>query len=151
MPLPCPAPTAATVGQPASCRNPSTLVPTTVADTAVEEFVTSTMRPYGSGSRRAIPSRPTPAQREALREWLAQEQWVLRPVWERWLATQQESLKTPLECLTRNQHDAARAWLRQQRHALHEATESGPAPDGWLEEQPLYRAIMRQLDAEPSR
>ena len=120
-----------------------------VVENVVEESVTSTMRPYGSGSRRAVPSRPTTGQRTALREWLAQEQWVLRPVWERWLATGDDSLMVPLERLTRNQHAAARAWLEQQRHALHEVIEdeSDPAPDGWLEAQPLYRALSRRLDA----
>lgn len=111
--------------------------------------MTTTMRPYGSGSRRAVPTRPTPAQRAALHQWLQGELWVLRPVWERWLATGDDSLKVPLDRLTRNQHEAARAWLQQQRHALHEVSVGmpGPAPDGWLEEQPLYRAIERRLDA----
>lgn len=109
--------------------------------------MTSTLRPYGSGSRRAVPSRPTPGQREALARWLEQEQWVLRPVWERWLASGDDGLKVGLDRLTRNQHAAARAWLRQQRHALHDVVAGGPAPDGWLEERPLYRAIERELDA----
>ncbi len=109
--------------------------------------MTSTMRPYGSGSRRAVPQRPTAQQREALRQWLQHERWVLRPVWERWLATGDDSLKVGLDRLTRNQHEAARAWLLQQRHALHDVVESGPAPDGWLEAQPLYQAIERHLDA----
>lgn len=110
------------------------------------------MRPYGTGSRRAVPTRPTSSQRAALRRWLEEEQWLLRPVWERWLATGDESLKVPLGRLTRNQHEAARAWLEQQRHALHEVVEGvpGPAPDGWLERQTLYRAITRRLDASPS-
>ena len=109
--------------------------------------MTSTLRPYGSGSRRAVPSRPTDGQRAALRRWLEQEQWVLRPVWERWLSSGDDSLKVPLDRLTRNQHAAAIAWLRQQRHALHDVVRGGSAPDGWLEDTPLYRAIQRRLDA----
>lgn len=111
--------------------------------------MTNTLRPFGSGSRRAIPQRPTPQQREALREWLQHERWVLRPVWERWLASGDDSLKVPLDQLTRNQHEAARAWLLQQRHALHDVVESGPAPEGWLESQPLFQALERHIDAEP--
>lgn len=112
--------------------------------------MTTTMRPYGTGSRRAIPTHPTAAQREALDRWLSEERWVLRPVWERWLATGEEWLKAGLEELTRNQLIAARAWLRQQRHALHDVVVGGPAPEGWLESQPLYQAIQRRLDAYAS-
>lgn len=111
--------------------------------------MTTTLRPYGSGSRRAVPARPTEAQREALSEWLQNDLWVLRPVWDRWLATGDDKWKTPLTSLTRNQHEAARAWLRQQRHALHEVVASGPAPDGWLEQLPLYRALVAHIDADP--
>ena len=111
--------------------------------------MTTTMRPYGTGSRRAIPGRTTPDQREALRVWLQNDLWVLRPVWERWLQTGDEQFKTPLDSLTRNQHEAARAWLIQQRHALHDVVEGGPAPDDWLESQPLFRALESQLDTDP--
>lgn len=113
--------------------------------------MTSTLRPHGSGSRRAVPSRPTREQREALTRWLEQEQWVLRPVWERWLANGGDALKVSLDRLTRNQLAAAIAWLRQQRHALHDVVAGGLAPDGWLEQRPLYQSIEQRLDASVDR
>ncbi len=111
--------------------------------------MSTTLRSHGSGSRRAVPTRPTEAQRQALHTWLQGDFWVLRPVWDRWLASGDDKWKTPLHELTRNQHEAARAWLTQQRHALHDVVASGPAPDDWLESQPLYRALVEHIDADP--
>lgn len=108
-------------------------------------------QPLRPNSRRAVPGRPTSEQREALRRWLEQsERWVLRPVWERWLSTLDRSLETPVADLTRNQHVAACAWLVQQRHALHDVIEGGPAPEGWLESRPLYRALSERLEQRPT-
>lgn len=100
----------------------------------------------GPRSRRAVPPQPTPEQREALRRWLQRDdRWVLRPVWERWLDECDDDLLVPISQLTRDQHVAARSWLVQQRHALHAAIEGGAAPEGWLEAQPLFRALDDRL------
>lgn len=109
--------------------------------------MTTTMPPHGPGSRRAVPPWPTTQQRSALRRWLDNEgMWVLRPSWNQWLASGDDRLMCPVASLTRNQHAAALAWLRQQRHALYRAIEGGDrAPDGWLEERPLYRSLQRLL------
>jgi hypothetical protein len=105
---------------------------------------------HGPHSRRAVPQRPSDAQRDALRRWLGRDdRWVLRPVWERWLREQNDDLQVHIDRLTHDQHFAARAWLVQQRHALHAAVEGGPAPDGWLESLPLYKALNERLRAAP--
>lgn len=104
----------------------------------------------GHRSRRAVPQRPTAAQRDALRRWLQRDdRWVLRPVWERWLAETDDDLQVHIDQLTHDQHFAARAWLVQQRHALHAAAEGGPAPEGWLESLPLYQALEKRLSSGP--
>jgi hypothetical protein len=105
----------------------------------------TTLRTKRRGSRRTLPSRPTEDQRAAMRHWLEGDRWVLRPVWERWLATGDDALMVDLDRLTRDQHVAALEWLRQQRHALHDIVEGGLAPPDWLESQTLYRAIGDRL------
>lgn len=109
----------------------------------MREPLTSTMPPYGPGSRRVIPIRPGPKHAERLRDLLEQDDcWVLRGDWERWLEHGSPHLLTPISELTRDQCAAAVAWLVQQQHALYESIYgSKPAPDGWIEEQPLYRAL----------
>jgi hypothetical protein len=108
------------------------------------------MTTHGPRSRRAVPQRPSEAQRAALQRWLQRDdRWVLRPVWERWLEDSDDDHQVHIDQLTHDQHFAARAWLVQQRHALHAAVEGGPAPDGWLESLPLYKALNERLRAAP--
>jgi hypothetical protein len=104
--------------------------------------VTSTT-PYRPGASRMVPRRLTEEQRDRLR-WLLDDpdQWVLRTGWHRFLL---DGDRTPLvrtESLTADQRSAALAWLRQQRHSLHQALEGDRiAPEGWLEGFGLYRRL----------
>jgi hypothetical protein len=108
------------------------------------------MKFSGPRSRRAVPQTPSPEQRAALQRWLDRDdRWVLRPVWERWLRECDDDLQVPIDQLTRDQHVAARSWLVQQRHALHNAVDDGPAPEGWLESLPLYQALEQRLSSSP--
>jgi hypothetical protein len=112
--------------------------------------VTSRMHPTGPGSRRAVPDELTEEQRGRLR-WLLEDpdSWVLRPGWEPFLLHGDAATLIRAEDLTRDHRVAALAWLRQQRHRLHQALEGGPvAPDGWLESFGLYRRLL-ELQARP--
>lgn len=109
--------------------------------------LTPIMRPTGVGHRRAVPARLDDEQRRRLR-WLLDDpnSWVLRANWERYLATGENALIITTDKLTRDQRNAALAWLRQQRHALHRALEGGDrAPEGWLERFPMYQELIREL------
>lgn len=105
--------------------------------------MTMTMPPTMPGSRRVVPLFPTDAQVDHLRRLLKQsESWVLRPRWQRYLDGGEERHLTPISTLSRDQRIAARAWLRQQRHRIHEVLEGGAtAPDEWLEALELYQAL----------
>lgn len=106
--------------------------------------MTSTMRPMGPGSRRAVPEQLTQEQRGRLR-WLLEDpdSWVLRPGWEPFLLHGDAATLVRTEELTRDHRIAALAWLRQQRHRLYHALEGGVvAPDGWLESFGLYRRLL---------
>jgi hypothetical protein len=97
------------------------------------------------GSSRMVPPRLTDEQRERLR-WLLDdpELWVLRTGWQRFLLDGDRAPLIPTDSLTADQRVAARAWLRQQRHALHRVLEGGrAAPDGWLESFELYERLGR--------
>jgi hypothetical protein len=105
--------------------------------------VTSTMPPHLPGARRTVPLRLTDEQVARLRSLLEDpDTWVLRPGWEAYLLHGDSSALIHPDTLTRDQRVAAVAWLRQQRHALHQALEGSPiAPDGWLEAFALYRYL----------
>lgn len=112
--------------------------------------MTHTMPPNLPGSRRAVPHRPTPEQRERLRELLYQsEAWALRPDWEPYIMLGDKRALRPIDKLTADQQIGALAWLRQQRHRLYAVLEGGEhAPDGWLESQPLYQALRKAVVAQ---
>lgn len=106
--------------------------------------MTTTMPPNAPGSRRIVPPRPTTRQRQLLGELLGQgKRWVLRGDWRRYLEDgliEDEGCR--IETLSRDQRVAARSWLAQQQHRLHEVTEGGAlAPEGWIETTPLYQAL----------
>lgn len=101
------------------------------------------MPPDAHGHRRAVPPRMDDAQRERLR-WLLDDpdRWVLRSAWERYLRSGDDALLVRTERLTQDHRVAAAAWLHQQRHPLYRALEGGDrAPDGWLEQLPMVRAL----------
>jgi hypothetical protein len=94
---------------------------------------------------RMVPRRLTDEQRARLR-WLLDDpdQWVLRTGWHRFLLDGDHTPLVRTDRLTADQRAAAFAWLRQQRHALHQVLEGGPiAPDGWLEDFGLYQRLVR--------
>lgn len=78
-----------------------------------------------------------------LRDLLEQrEVWVTRARWPRWLDSGEHDDTTPIDGMVHDDRLAACAWLRQQRHVLHDTVAGGgPAPDGWIEDRPLYRAL----------
>lgn len=78
-----------------------------------------------------------------LRELLEQgERWVGRARWVRWLDHGDEADTTPIDTMPHDDRIAACSWLRQQRHVLHDTVEGSPqAPDGWIEDRPLYRGL----------
>lgn len=107
--------------------------------------MTMTAPPNTPGSQRAVPRHPLPRTVTRLRELLGGKRWVLRPSWSDYLAGGDEPL-VPIDHLTRDQRVAARSWLQQQRHALYRALEGGErAPDGWLEDMPLYQSLEGDL------
>jgi hypothetical protein len=105
--------------------------------------VTSTMRPVLPGSLRTVPRHLNAEQTARLRLLLEDpDTWVLRPGWEPYLLHGDEAVLVHPAELTRDHRIAALAWLRQQRHALHQALEGGRvAPPGWLERFPLYQRL----------
>lgn len=92
-----------------------------------------------------IPERLKDIQRERLRGLLGQnDHWVRRDHWEEYLDGDDVG-EIPLDQMGKDDKVAAVAWMRQQRHELHRALEGErPAPDGWLEKQPLYEALTRE-------
>lgn len=108
--------------------------------------MTMTMPPNMPGSRRAVPDYPTPVQVDALRRLLEGDRWVLRPAWADYLDGK-SSATVAIDQLSRDQRTGAMAWLRQQRHRIHQILEGGAAaPDGWMMEKPLYRALAEGHD-----
>lgn len=85
----------------------------------------------------------TETQVEHLRELLEQgDRWVGRARWVRWLDHGDEDDTTPIKALPHDDRIAACSWLRQQRHVLYDTVEGGHhAPDGWIEDRPLYRGL----------
>lgn len=70
------------------------------------------------------------------------ESWVLRARWVRWLERGDATDTVPIAAMDHDDRIAACAWLRQQRHVLHDTIEGGMrAPQGWIEQQPLYRGL----------
>lgn len=90
-----------------------------------------------------MPARLDEDQRGRLRFLLEDpDTWVLRPGWEPFLLTGDHARLLRTDDLTKDHRTAALAWLRQQRHALHQVLEGGKrAPDGWLEGFPLYQRL----------
>lgn len=77
-----------------------------------------------------------------LRRLLEQDEvWVGRARWVRWLKQGQGSDTMLIDEMIRDDRIAACAWLRQQRHVLHDTIEGGRAPEGWIEGLPLYRGL----------
>jgi hypothetical protein len=105
--------------------------------------MTTTMKPTGPGSRRAVPRQLTDEQRRWLHELLQDpDTWVLRSNWESFLRTGDRGTLVHTDELTRDQRIAALEWLRQQRHVLYLALEGEPhAPAGWLESLPLVQRL----------
>jgi hypothetical protein len=103
----------------------------------------TSVRPTGPRVARRIPEHLDEDQLARLRSLLEDpDTWVLRPGWEPYiLHGDHASLLDPRE-LTRDHRIAALAWLRQQRHRLHQVLDGGPvAPPGWLESFPLYERL----------
>lgn len=101
------------------------------------------MLPQFPGSRRVVPLAVTGTEVEHLRALLEQDEvWVLRARWVWWLRHGERADTVPISSMLRADRIAACAWLRQQRHVLHETVEGGRrAPDGWIEGLPLYRGL----------
>lgn len=78
-----------------------------------------------------------------LRGLLGQDEiWVMRARWLRWLTHADPEDTTPIPDMVPDDRIAACAWLRQQRHVLHDTIEGGArAPEGWVQDLPLYRAL----------
>lgn len=106
--------------------------------------ITKTMPPRAPGSRRSVPRNLTEEQRERLRTLLEDpDTWVLRPGWLRFLIDGDHGQIVATDRLNADERAAALAWLKQQRHALYQVLEHGErAPDGWLEELPLYQRLV---------
>lgn len=104
--------------------------------------MTMTMPPNTPGSRRAVPDHMDADEIERLRSLLHQrEHWVLRPDWHAYLEGEDRQ-GVAIAGIGRDHRIAARSWLAQQRHRLYRALEGeAHAPDGWLEELPLYQAL----------
>lgn len=85
----------------------------------------------------------TPSETTHLQQLLEQDLvWVTRARWVRWLRYGKAEDTTPISHMLHDDRIAARAWLRQQRHALHETIHGDRrAPDEWVAELPLYRAL----------
>ena len=83
-----------------------------------------------------------------LRELLLQDEvWVGRARWLRWLQDGEDNDTMAIDDMRHDDRIAACAWLQQQRHALHDAVEGGErAPEGWVEELPLYRGLCPDTD-----
>lgn len=89
-----------------------------------------------------VPERLEDVHRDRLRRLLDQtDHWVRRDGWSAYLEGQDVGLIAVAD-MGGDERVAALAWLRQQRHELHRAlVGSRPAPEGWLEERPLYRVL----------
>lgn len=109
--------------------------------------MTITAPPNVPGSRRVLPQVPSEHQIERVRSLLNQgEHWVLRGDWSRYLNSDGQQGLVPISRLMRDQRIAAAAWISQQQHSLYETLEGArTAPEGWLDELPLYRALTRDL------
>lgn len=103
----------------------------------------NTTPPPGLGNLRCVPRRVTDTQRDSLAKLLANgESWVLRFAWERFLHDGDLNRCSPIAKLTRDQRAAGVAWLTQQQHYLHYAlTGDRVAPAGWIDSQPLMKAL----------
>ncbi len=79
-----------------------------------------------------------------LRVLLEQDElWVRRSRWPRWLRQGDPADAVTIDTMLPDDRLAARAWLAQQRHVLHQVLDGSAerAPDGWLDERPLYVAL----------
>ena len=105
----------------------------------------SLLLPQFPGSRRVIPLVITEDETRHLQQLLEQDEvWVTRARWVRWLRHGDTGDTTPISGMLPDDRIAARAWLRQQRHDLHATIHGGPrAPQGWVTDLPLYRALER--------
>lgn len=85
----------------------------------------------------------TDTETKHLQQLLEQDRaWVLRARWVRWLREGRASDTVPITQMVHDDRIAACAWLRQQRHALHETIHGGRrAPDGWVTGLPLYEGL----------
>lgn len=102
------------------------------------------LQPQIPGGRRVVPLLAGPTVVEHLATLLDQDRyWVSRSRWQHWLATGDEEHTVPIGSMTGDDRLAALAWLRQQRHVLHRTLVGAcvRAPDGWIEDRPLYRAL----------
>lgn len=103
--------------------------------------MTMTAPPNTPGSQRLVPRWPRDRTVRRLREFVHGTRWVLRSAWGRYLAGS-DDVRVSVDHLTRDQQNAALAWLEQQRHPLYRVLEGGQrAPEGWLESLPLHRAL----------
>lgn len=90
-----------------------------------------------------IPLFVTEEETKHLRHLLEQDQfWVGRARWPRWLRDARDTDTVAIESMLRADRIAACAWLSQQRHYLYQTVEGElRAPDGWVEDLPLYRGL----------
>lgn len=102
------------------------------------------LQPQIPGSRRVVPLLADEPVVDHLRQLLRQDEaWVSRARWDRWLGTGELEDTVSIDSMGADDRLAARAWLRQQRHVLHAALggDGERAPEGWIEDLPLYRAL----------
>lgn len=100
--------------------------------------------PQIPGSRRVLPLFPDEVMTDNLRRLVEQDAvWITRARWPRWLSHGDLQDAQPIAEMRPDDRRAARAWLSQQRHAIHRVldAEGRAAPDGWIEEQPLFRGL----------
>ena len=91
-----------------------------------------------------IPLVITDTETTHLQQLLEQDRaWVVRARWVRWLREGQPSDTVPIDSLVHDDRIAACAWLRQQRHTLHQTIHGSGlrAPDGWVTDLPLYQGL----------
>lgn len=117
----------------------------TYAATDQEVRIVTLLLPQYPGSRRVVPQWVTTAEVDNLRRLLHQDEfWVVRARWDRWLRLGERRDTVAIDELPRDDRLAALAWLRQQRHVLHDTVVGGkPAPAGWLSGLPLWQGMTR--------
>lgn len=89
------------------------------------------------------PDRVAASPGDLVRALLDQDRyWVHPGDWATFLRTADRALLVPTRVFTRDRCVAVRAWLYQQRHALHRLLGMGEtAPDGWIETTMIWAHV----------